>query len=96
MCIRDRNTSVDGLQRGGIFRAVAGRARLIPPAQLPGAWDPLLDDRTSVWEATLYLAKTLAEQGAPATATLMATVGPVSYTHLDVYKRQPSVGSIPT
>ena len=72
---RATNTSVDGLQRGGIFRAVAGRARLIPPAQLPGAWDPLLDDRTSVWEATLYLAKTLAEQGAPATATLMATVG---------------------
>ena len=28
-----------------------------------------------MWEATLYLAKTLAEQGAPATATLMATVG---------------------
>ena len=72
---RATNTSVDGLQRGGIFRAVAGKARLIAPAQLPGAWDPLLDDRTSVWEATLYLAKTLAEQGAPATATLMATVG---------------------
>ncbi|MBK6441771.1 MAG: DUF1156 domain-containing protein [Actinomycetales bacterium] len=72
---RATNTSVDGLQRGGIFRAVAGKARLIAPAQLPSAWDPLLDDRTSVWEATLYLAKTLAEQGAPATATLMTTVG---------------------
>ena len=72
---RATNTSVDGLQRGGIFRAVAGKARLIAPAQLPRPWDPLLDDRTSVWEATLYLAKTLAEQGAPATATLMTTVG---------------------
>ncbi|MFN8082597.1 MAG: DUF1156 domain-containing protein [Dermatophilaceae bacterium] len=72
---RATNTSVDGLQRGGIFRAVAGKARLIAPALLPTAWDPLLDDRTSVWEATLYLAKTLAEQGAPATATLMTTVG---------------------
>jgi len=72
---RATNTSVDGLQRGGIFRAVAGKARLIAPAQLPSAWDPLLDDRTSVWEATLYLAKTLAEQGAPATVTLMTTVG---------------------
>ena len=28
-----------------------------------------------MWEATLYLAKTLAEQGATATATLMTTVG---------------------
>jgi putative DNA methylase len=72
---RATNTSVDGLQRGGIFRAVAGKARLIAPAQLPSTWDPLLDDRTSVWEATLYLAKTLAEQGATATATLMTTVG---------------------
>ena len=71
---RATNTSVDGLQRGGIFRAVAGKARLIAPPQLPGSWDPLLDDRTSVWEATLYLAKTLAEQGAPATASLMTTV----------------------
>jgi len=72
---RATNTSVEGLQRGGVFRAVAGTARLIPPANLRADWDPLLDDRTSIWEATLYLTKTLAESGASAAAALMSTAG---------------------
>ncbi len=72
---RATNTSVDGLQRGGVFRAVAGKARLIAPDDLPAAWDPLTDERTSVWEATLHLAKTLSAQGGGAAAALMTAVG---------------------
>lgn len=72
---RATNTSVEGLQRGGIFRAVAGKARLTAPGDLAVGWDPLTDLRTSVWEATLHLARAVFEQGAEAAAALMATAG---------------------
>lgn len=81
---RATNTSTEGLQRGGVFRAVAGRARLIPPEDLRGNWDPLADVRTSVWEVTLHLAKAVSERGADAAAALMATAG--QRVDLDVVK----------
>ena len=72
---RATNTSIDGLQRGGVFRAVAGKARLISPDDLPDGWNALLDTRTSVWEVALHVAKTLSEKGVDAAAALMASVG---------------------
>ena len=69
---RATNTSIDGLERAGIFRAVAGRARLLSPTDLKDGWDPIADDRISVWEVVLYLAKALDEQGADAGSALMA------------------------
>ncbi len=68
------NTSVDGLVRSGIFRARAGRARLLAPADLSADWDPLADARVSVWEAVLRLAKTLDERGGEEAARVMAGV----------------------
>lgn len=81
---RATNTSTEGLQRGGIFRAVAGKARLIAPADLRENWDPSTDLRTSVWEVTLHLAKAVSERGADAAATLMASAG--QRVDLDVVK----------
>lgn len=72
---RATNTSLTGLQRGGVFRAIAGRARLIGPEDLPAHWDPLRDDRTSVWEAGLHIAKALSEKGVGAAAELMVMSG---------------------
>lgn len=72
---RATNTSTEGLQRGGVFRAVAGKARLIAPEDLFENWDPLTDVRTSVWEVTLHLAKAVSQQGADAAAKLMAAAG---------------------
>jgi putative DNA methylase len=37
---RATNTSTDGLGRAGVFRAVAGKARLLGPADLKSGWDP--------------------------------------------------------
>ncbi len=68
---RATNTSMDGLQRGGVFRAVAGKARLLGPDDLSESWDPLTDVRTSVWEVALHLAKAVSERGSSATAELM-------------------------
>jgi putative DNA methylase len=72
---RSTNTSVDGLVRGGVFWARAGRARLVEPGDLSGGWDPETDERISVWEVVLRLAKALNERGADEAAQLMAASG---------------------
>ncbi|WP_406735244.1 DUF1156 domain-containing protein [Streptomyces sp. NBC_01108] len=69
---RGRNTSVEGVQRGGVFRAVAGKANLLPFSALPSDWHPETDDRISLWEVVLHLAKALDEEGGDAAARLMA------------------------
>lgn len=70
-----KNTSLAGLARGGIFQAKAGRARLLAPEDLPEHYDPAGDDRRSVWEIVLHLAKALTESGADSAARLMAAAG---------------------
>jgi putative DNA methylase len=72
---RATNTSVAGLDRGGIFRARAGRARLVPPEEMSTAWNPLADDRVSVWEVVVRLARALDTGGAEEAARLMAGAG---------------------
>ncbi|MBX7473483.1 DUF1156 domain-containing protein [Streptomyces sp. MAG02] len=69
---RGRNTSVEGVQRGGVFRAVAGKAKLLPFSELPSEWHPETDERISLWEVVLHLAKALDEEGGDAAARLMA------------------------
>lgn len=75
MLARATNTSIDGLGRAGVFRAVAGKAWLLAPADLKGDWDPLTDDRICLWEVVLRVAKTLDEQGSDAAAALLAAAG---------------------
>lgn len=72
---RATNTSTDGLGRAGVFRAVAGKAKLLAPADLMDGWNPLTDDRISVWEVVLHVAKALDEEGAEVAAALLAASG---------------------
>ncbi|MHB8448968.1 MAG: DUF1156 domain-containing protein [Mycobacteriales bacterium] len=72
---RATNTSVSGLERAGVFRARAGKARLLGFDDLPAGWDPLVDDRISVWEVVVHLAKSLDEQGGDVAGRLMAGAG---------------------
>jgi putative DNA methylase len=72
---RSKNTAVNALDRAGIFRARAGKARLLSVADLRPNYDPTLDDRVSVWEVVLHLAKALVESGAVEAARIMATAG---------------------
>ena len=58
------NTSVSVLERGGVFRAAAGRARLLEPAEMTPEWNPAEDKTISVWEVTVRVAHALHEQGA--------------------------------
>lgn len=72
---RATNTSVEGLARGGVLISRAGRVRLLPPQELPTTWDPDADDRLSVWEATMHLARVLDAGGIEQAGALMPRVG---------------------
>lgn len=71
---RSSDTSIGALERGGIFEAKGGKARLLAPSVLDGDWDVLGDDRVSVWEATVRLAAVMAKDGADKVAELIPTV----------------------
>jgi putative DNA methylase len=70
---RAKDTALTALERGGIFRARAGRARLLPIDDLSATYEPTQDERTSVWEVALRLAKALNESGTAEAARLMAS-----------------------
>lgn len=81
---RASDTSIGALERGGIFEAKGGKARLLPPAELQDAWSPASDDRLSVWEATVRLAAIMDAQGADAVAQLLAEAR--DHVNLDAVK----------
>jgi putative DNA methylase len=66
------NTSVAGADRSGVLRSRAGKVQLLSPEELPDEYDPITDDRISVWEVVMHLAKRLDSQGLEATASLFA------------------------
>ena len=71
---RSSDTSIGALERGGIFEAKGGKARLLPPSDLSGEWDTASDERVSVWEATVRLAAVLSKDGADKVGELLAVV----------------------
>ncbi|MGO3661492.1 DUF1156 domain-containing protein [Microbacterium gubbeenense] len=71
---RSSDTSIGALERGGIFEAKGGKARLLAPSVLEGIWDAAADDRVSVWEATVRLAAVMAKDGADKVAELIPAV----------------------
>lgn len=72
---RAKNTSIEGLERGGIFRARAGKARLLGVDDLEPTWNPEHDGRISEWEVVVRVAKALAEGGIDEAAPLLAACG---------------------
>lgn len=68
------NTSVEGVARGGVLTAKEGWVTLTRPADLPGGWDPVTDERISVWEVTCRLARALTTAGLDEAAGLAAAV----------------------
>ena len=72
---RAKDTTIEGLERAGVFRARAGKARLLSVDDLRSKYDPTLDERISVWEVVLHLAKALSESGAPEAARIMVAAG---------------------
>lgn len=71
---RSSDTSISALERGGIFEAKGGKARLLAPGQLDGVWDAEADERVSVWEVAVRLAAVMAKDGADKVAELLPSV----------------------
>ena len=57
------NTTLAMLERGGIFRAAAGRARLLEPSEMSEYWNPADDKAISVWEVAVRLGHALLTAG---------------------------------
>jgi putative DNA methylase len=57
------NTTIAMLERGGIFRAAGGKARLLEPADMSAGWSPLDDKSISVWEVAIRLGHALQTEG---------------------------------
>ena len=68
------DTSINGLERGGVLISRAGKVKLRSVREIPDLYDPGTDDRISEWEICLHLAKRLQDQGADGAARLMAAV----------------------
>lgn len=71
---RSSDTSIGALERGGIFEARGGKARLLSPEQLDAEWDVQADTRISVWESTVRLSALMAKEGAEKVAEILANL----------------------
>jgi putative DNA methylase len=69
-----KNTSVGGMVTAGIVESGRGKVRLLRPEELSPDWDPVRDDRLTVWEATHHLVGAL-EEGEHAAAGLARRIG---------------------
>ena len=69
---RGTDTDTAALDRAGVLKARGGKVTLLSVRDIPENYDPGHDDRVSEWKICLHLAKRLKDQGADATAQLMA------------------------
>lgn len=69
---RAKNTSVDTLARSGAVDRAGSKVWLKDFAALPDKYDPTKDDRISIWEVVLHLAKTLDSVGLDEAARILA------------------------
>ena len=72
------NISVKGVVSAGILLAREGKARLIPRNQLDHSWNPSLDNRLTVWEATQHLIFKLESEGEFASAKLLSELNQIA------------------
>lgn len=69
---RARNAAVDTMEREGTLTARAGKVALLRPTQLPAAYDVVLEDHTSAWEALHHLLRVLDADGVSAAGAFLA------------------------
>ncbi|WP_454115366.1 DUF1156 domain-containing protein [Microbacterium lacticum] len=67
-----KNSSVAGLARAGVISSGAGKVKLFSPDELPIGYDPRTDDRISLWEIVLHMARALSAQGLDSAGSILA------------------------
>jgi putative DNA methylase len=77
---KSKNTAVSGLAEAGILFSGKGKVRLLKPVELPANWDPLADNRLTVWEMVHQLVRVLEAGGESAAATMVAKLGSYAET----------------
>jgi putative DNA methylase len=70
-----KDTAVNGLVQAGIVYARGNNVRLLSRSELPEAWDPVADQRLTVWEVTQHLIRCLDSGGEAKAADLLRRVG---------------------
>lgn len=65
------NTSIVSLERSGVFKSVAGKAKLIKPEDMSPSWDPGHDKYISVWEVAIRISMALRDSGIAVAAKWM-------------------------
>jgi len=78
---------VSGMVQTGIVSARAGKVRLLKRNELSTEWDPISDQRLTVWEVTQQLIRCLEERGEDAAAGLLRKVGSVGEIARDLAYR---------
>ena len=71
---RAKNTSVAGVVQAGFVSSNAGKVRILKPEEMPIDWDPVTDQRLTVWEMLHHMVRVYKEGEAPA-AALLAKLG---------------------
>jgi putative DNA methylase len=83
---RAKNTSVGGMVEAGIVESRPGKVRLLRPDELAEDWDPVRDERLTVWESTHHLVRAL-DRGEAVAADLLRRLGGVAGAARDLAYR---------
>jgi putative DNA methylase len=75
-----KNTAVNALVHAGILEASGNTVRLLARNELSETWDPMTDERLTVWEVTQHLIQVLLSSGEEQTAELLRRVGGLGET----------------
>jgi putative DNA methylase len=76
---RARNVSVNGVVEAGICHSGAGKVRILKrPEMRPLDYDPMADERPTVWEFTQHMIRVLDDDGEEAAARLLKKLGPAA------------------
>jgi putative DNA methylase len=67
-----KNASISGLAHAGVLSSGAGKVKLFAPDELPDGYDPMTDERISLWDVVLHLAKALSATGLDAAGRILA------------------------
>lgn len=67
-----KNASVASLSRSGVISSGGGKVKLFSPDELPEGYDPRADDRISLWEVVLHMARALSRHGLDAAGRILA------------------------
>ena len=70
-----KDTAVNALVQAGIIYTRGNNVRLLTRSELPETWDPVTDQRLTVWEVTQHLIRCLDSGGEVKAADLLRCVG---------------------